>query len=290
VAGKHKASIVTNNSVLSVVDGQDNTVWSWADGWHYITRMDGKITGGYYSAFHERLFLPLADGRIASLALVDQKSPTNRYMPTGVIDLGISYGGLRLAEKDYHDVIIDGEGISADTPVKVFWSLEDQDGCLGPERHLLGVATDNTSTLAWPCSGDGRPHGKRIRLWLELSTNNPAKTPTVRNVVLRFLPHVVDQARWHYAVELNKDCMVDACGSEVGDYSQKEWDCTLRAAIVGVQPVKFVDFDGAEYYVKVMDWVRRIHSREIIEGGTLKFNISWSLTLVQACPDSLVVC
>lgn len=51
--------------------------------------------------------------------------------------------------------------------------------------------------------------------------------------------------------------MLDACGAEIEDYDQKVWDCTIRAAIVGVQPVKFKDFDGSEYHVKVMDWASR---------------------------------
>lgn len=290
VRGKHKEQIVTNNGVLSLVDGKDNTVWLWANGWHYITRLPGEGVGGYYSAYHERLFLPMADGNIASLALVDQNSEKNRYAPYGYIDLGVAHGGLRLAEKDFHDVIIDGDGISNDTPVAVYWSIEDQDGCTEPERKLLGYATSNTSILPWPCGGAGRPHGKRIRLWLTLSSKEASQTPVVRNVVLRFLPHVIDQSRWHYTVLLDKDCMIDACGTEVEGYSQKEWDCAIRRAIVEVTPVKFRDFDGSEYYVKVMDWVRRIHGREIVGDSDLKFNISWALTLVQVCPDALIVC
>ena len=290
VAGRHKDVIVTATNVLSLVDGEDNTLWAWSEGWHHVTRTQGKANGAYYSAFYERIFIPLTDGRIVSLAYVDHKSPKNRYSPSGFVDLGYLYGGLRTAQKDFHDVLIDGEGITPETPVKVYYSVEDQDGCEDPQRYFLGMATSNTMALPWPCSGPGRPQGKQIRLWLELNTTDPTKTPIVRNVVARFLPHVVDQARWHYTMELNKDCMIDACGTEIEDYDQREWDCAIRAAIVGVQPVKFRDFDGAEYHVKVMDWARRIHSREVVEDDQLKFNISWSLTLVQACPESLIAC
>lgn len=291
VMGKHTGLIPTTHNLLTLVNGGDNTLWSWSEGWHYTTKVQGKANGGYYSAFYERVFLPMVDGRVASLALVDQKSSKNRYASGGFIDLGYLYGGLRLAEKDFHDVVIDGEGITPDTPVTVYYSTENQDGCTEPDRKLLGVATENTARLSWPCAGPGRPNGKQLRLWVKLNTNDPTKTPVVRNIVVRFLPHVVDQARWHYAIELNKDCMLDACGTEIEGYDQREWDCGIRQAIAGVQPVKFVDFDGAEYYVKVMDWSRRIHSREVIgENDQLKFNISWSLTLVQACPESLITC
>jgi len=291
VAGKHKGLLATTHNLLSLVDGEDNTLWAWAEGWHHIAKVPGIANGAYYSAFYERVFLPLATGRVASLALVDQKSLRNRYAPGGYIDLGYIYGGLRTAQKDFHDVLIDGEGITPDTPVAVYWSTADQDGCTLPDWKLLGVAKENQVKLPWPCSGDGRPQGKQIRLWVKLNTTDPARSPTVRNVVVRFLPHVVDQARWHYTIELNKDCMLDACGTEIEDYDQRAWDCAIRAALVGVQPVKFKDFDGSEYHVKVMDWARRIHSREVVgEDDTLKFNISWSLTLVQACPESLIVC
>jgi hypothetical protein len=290
VAGEHVTTIPTNYNLLSLVDGQDNTIWAWAEGWHYITKLPAKGAGGYYSAFHEQLFLPMANGTVGSLNLVDQHSPNNRYADIGLVDLGYVYGGLRLAVKDFHDIIIDGERITPETPVKVYWSSDIQDGCAASEKHLLGVATGNTSTLAWPCTGDGRPAAKQLRLWLELSTSDEKRTPIVRNVILRFLPNVVDQARWHYAIVLNKDCMLDACGSEIEGYDQRAWDCVIRKAIVGVQPVKFKDFDGAEYYVKVMDWARRIHNRDVVENDQLKFDISWSLTLVQACPESLIVC
>jgi hypothetical protein len=291
VAGKHTGLVPTTHNLITLVNGEDSTLWSWSEGWHHIARVWGKANGGYYSAFYERVFLPLVDGRIASFTLTDQKSSENRYAPVGIIDLGYLYGGLRTAEKDFHDVLIDGEGITPDTPVKVYYSTVSQDGCIEPDKLFLGKATDNTTRLSWPCSGPGRPSGRQLRLWVVLETNDPRKTPVVRNIAVRFLPHVVDQARWHYAIVLNKDCMVDACGTEIEEYDQKEWDCEIRKAIVGVQPVKFVDFDGAEYYVKVMDWARRIHSREVIgEDDKLAFNISWSLTLVQACPESLITC
>lgn len=291
VRGKHSHVVGANTSILSVVNGTSNTVWSWSEGWHHIARIEATILGGYYSAFYEKLFFALDDGRVASLNLVDQKSANNRYAEYGLIDLGIVYGGLRLAMKDFHDVIIAGEGISPTTPVKVYYTVEDQEGCQEPYRIYLGAATTNTSYLAWPCTGIDRPQGKFIRLWLELYTTDELNTPTVSNVALRFLPHVVDQARWHYAIVLGKDCMLDACGVEIEGYTQVAWDCLIRAAIVGVQPVKFRDFDGAEYYVKVMDWARRIYNREVVgDEDTLKFDLSWSLTLVQACPETLIVC
>jgi hypothetical protein len=59
--------------------------------------------------------------------------------------------------------------------------------------------------------------------------------------------------------------MLDACGSEIEGYDQRAWDCVIRKAIVGVQPVKFKDFDGAEYYVKVMDQAR--HQPGLLPNG-----------------------
>src|SRR5690606_24069941 len=160
-----------------------------------------RACNGYYAASLERLFLCTDLDAVTVMRMPEdvdnpRKDPGARFASSGMIDLGYFYGGLRMVDKDFHDVIIDGDCITLDTPVRVYWSdvLPDDcsvcEGAFTAPMKLLRELTTSEGRLAWPCEAEGRPGGKVIRLWVELATNDPAKTPVVRAISLRFLPQV----------------------------------------------------------------------------------------------------
>lgn len=257
-----------------------DTVYAYnGEGWRFVGTPGATVTGLHYDVTDDTLIITTASGSCKVALKPYAGQSTGPYQLTGYIDTGDIYGGLRLLNKDFHEIVINGD-FPAGTSVKVEYTTD------GTNYTELGTATADATTLAFPCTGATRPSSRVMRLRITLTTTNEAVTPVLEGVVLRFLAHVTDRARWTYSITLPKDCLLDSCSNPVAGYNQKDWDCAIRTAIAGTRPVSLVDFDGRSYSVSVTDWSLRLSNREF-RSGKVSFDMVWTLQLLEVCGSGI---
>lgn len=278
-AAKRGPVLFQEGSPRGLLAAVQDTVYAYdGEGWRFIVDVDDTITGLHYTGVNDALYVAYGD-KIVCVPLKPYGSQVQGpFELTGYLETGESYGGLRLLEKDYHEIVVNGV-IPTGTSIKVEYSLD------GGAYVEAGTVTADAQVLSFPCNGATRPKGKRMQLRVTLTTADENVTPELHAVVLRFLPYVVDRRRWTYTFNLPRDCLLDSCHNPVADYNQDTWRCAIEKAIGGVSPVAFVDYDGRQYSVAVTDWNYLLFNREAI-AGAVKYDLHYTLSLLETCGDS----
>jgi hypothetical protein len=300
--GRHAQQLSTPQWLLSVIEPEDEagspSLWAFSnDAWHFIAcyTPGTKPCGAHYSAKDTAVYVCLSDGTIAKTSYVSGndnpvKSKDARFAPSGFVDLGVFYGGYRELEKYFHSIFIDGDCITPSTRVRMMYAVdEDSQSCnvCGTEAEWseLGTLSTTSGELYW-CNTGSTVKAKRLKLRIELETDDPTITPVVRAIRVKHLPRIVRQVQFSYAIHLPKDCMLDMRGVEIFGYSQREWDCCLAGWIDGGEPIHFVDVDDREYQVIITDFSKRTWNLSC-DGCEKSYDISYYLTLLQVDPDSI---
>lgn len=280
------------------------SIWvSSASGWHFLACLPaGELVCDSMWDKSSRRFFVCTDKGIYSLFMpyVNESPigfPGAQYEPEGFVDIGTFSGNLLEIDKYFHSIYIDGVCISEETPVKIWWRDTDPDDHCAEcspssdysEWQLLGTATENTSEIRWAC-GEG-PVQKKIWMRLQLCTSDCDRTPIVKAYRIKYLPNVAEKFQWTYRFTLPWCDMRDRCQRVFEDYDQNKWVCCIEDAVRTKRPVPFTDVDGFEYHVWVTSATRSTEIAQINqESGDIKYNYSWSLTLLEVCPDPAEPC
>ena len=281
-------------------EGGQASVWVNASGgWHFIACLPTGEVGCSltYDKGSRRLFICTDKGVYSTYIPYVNASPLGRpdakYQSEGTVELGEFSGNLLEVDKYFHSFYIDGECISPETPVKVWYRTTNPYESCGECRSvsdyddwdLLGTVTENTQEIHWDC-GNG-PSTKKVWIRLQLCTTDENRTPVVKAYRIKYLPNVRDRFRWSFSITLPW-CNLTKCGVEIEGYNQSEWQCCIENSIRSNQPVDFTDVDGAEYKVWLTDASRVATHDDGADERRIEYR--WTVGIMEVCPDPALPC
>ena len=137
---------------------------------------------------------------------------------------------------------MDGEGISATTPVELWYRDSGNTSWL-----LLGTVTASGQELVWTDTST-RPNSKYIELAVQLYTNNKLLTPVVEAIRIKYHANIQDRYSWAFPILVSDNQeMIDGEIRPQTDLDDRDFISTLERK---VPPIVLVDIDGASYRVK----------------------------------------
>ena len=281
-------AITTQNNYLYCAVRASNgpsTVWAYnGQGWHYVTELptntETYITSIYYHRPKHKIYLGTNKGAIwhvtatdsPNVLLLDELAYTAPY---ATLETDWIHGGLRDVDKDWESVLILGDNISADYPVRVYWIDEDS-----LFWEYLGEVTASGQELRWT-DYDTRPNSKQLCIGLGLYahyTPDWSATPIVRAVRVKYHNMVRDTYRWNLPVQVSSEqTMLDGA---LNPYTAPEQRAHLDVLVRQVPPVIFEDFDGTQYECKVLDATVQQDKMEYI-AGTKVYSEVYRVTIEQ---------
>jgi hypothetical protein len=281
-------ALATQNNYLycSVkATGGSSSVWAFnGQGWHHIATLPSAdtlwITSIAYHRPKQRLYIGTNAGVIFYVAAID--SPTNididavTYTSTyGTLETDWIRGGLATVAKDFESVMLLGDDIDDDHPIRVYWKDD-----ASTDWEYLGEITESGQELRWD-DYTTRPNSKAIKLGLGLyakSTLLYSGTPIIRAVRLKYHSMITDWWRWNMQIAVHdKQTMLDGT---YNDYTTAQMIAHLDALAKQVAPVIFEDVDGTDYEVKVLDAIRSLDKSEMIN-GVLTNSYTYNVALEQ---------
>lgn len=238
----------------SAATGQ-SSVWAYNDeGWHHVmTCPFGDATMMFYDRTRQRLYVGTAAGEacymhVPEYACNPYNDADSLYMPTSWIEWDRFLGGQVLMTKCWESVTIIGDNISANRCIKAYWQDEGS-----TDWEYLGTATSDGHELRWT-NFSTRPKGRWIKIGLLLVTNDPAETPRVRAVVVKFLPMVNDRLRDSLTVTL-RDKIEFPDGTRDSYTRAQQWAHLYSASVIKNEDlVIYEDVFGDQWEVVVRDW------------------------------------
>lgn len=270
-----------------------SSVWAnKASGWHHVATLPAGWTpaGLHYSAGNNRLYINATDGRIMHVYLGntarDHRYDENyRYHEEAVIDLGWYNGSVVEQQKYWHSVFCDAGNLTDDTTVEIIYLVdnEEHDPCAQDDYDNWTSAGFLTNDLQELVLANHAVQGKRIRVAAVLRTDDPTQTPVVRAIGVRYTPKILTRERYALNITLPAECLRDAEGANIEEYSQAEWNAFLIALKdpSRATPIDFVDLDNRVHKVLVNSTNRRTYDVTCIDGN-VEFWIDWSLSLTEA--------
>jgi hypothetical protein len=304
VTGRHQSVATAPNWPIAYVDPKNGgrpTLWAHkASSWHFIAALEPgwHACNSFFSSIHSRLFACMCKGSQARIAhayvgntISDTRSdPNYRYQKTGHIDVGWYEGALFEVDKLWYSFFVDALCLNDKTGIRVYYTTDrGQEGCescedADVEWTLLGEVTQDCPEVFLPCNTEAA--SKAIRFRVELYTEDDRVTPIIKSMGIRYAPKLNTRLRWAITVRLPWECMTDMTGVELEDYDQAEWDCRLKQIVSAPEAQEFIDIDLSKYSVIVAGYSRRVHN--ISCSPARRFDIDWSLSLIQVCPEGLV--
>lgn len=270
----------TNHLLLAAVNGTQPSVWGYmTEGWHHVATLPAGVTiiGMKYDRSLQRLWIGCDHGfafyvGLADIAVNPFTLASSVYAPAAWLETARFYGGLNLVPKDWESISIAGEFASG-TSVDVYYQTAEN----GAWTKLGSVSADGTE-LRW-ADYTTRPATTWLRLGLLLRTTDPAVTPRVQGVIVKYLPMITDRWRWTLPILLS-DAQVLLDNSTQGYTVGQMWT-HLNGLITQVAPVIFEDVDGTQYETKILGAARNIHEYRTTPGGTESVAYVVNLTLEQ---------
>jgi hypothetical protein len=247
-----------------------STVWAYnGQGWHYVTEAPTNdelyFTSIHYRRTNQKLYLGTNKGVIFTVVATDSPNQidldTLAYTsPYGTIETDWFYGGLDV-DKDWESVLVMGDDIDADHPVRVYWLDEDSDAW-----EYLGEITESGMELRWD-DYSTRPISKQLCIGLGLyakSSINYQGTPIIRAVRVKFHNMVTDTWRWSIPLQVSdRQTMLDG---DLNTYTAAQMITHLDACTKQVPPVIYQDVTGTQYECKIVDASRQVDKLEYIDG------------------------
>ena len=269
------AALATQNNYLYCAIRATNgpsTVWAYnGQGWHYITELPTNteiyITSLYYHRVKQKLYVGTNKGAIwhvtandsPNVLLLDELAYTAPY---ATLETDWIYGGLKDVDKDWESVLILGDNISEEYPVRVYWIDEDS-----LFWEYLGEVTATGQELRWT-DYTTRPNSKQLCIGLGLYakyTPDWSATPIVRAVRVKYHNMVRDTYRWNLPLQVSDDqTMLDGA---LNPYSASDMRTHLDTLVRQVPPVILEDFDGTQYECKVLDATVQTDKFEYVNGA-----------------------
>jgi hypothetical protein len=282
------AALATQNNYLYCAiraTAGPSTVWAFnGQGWHYITELPTStelfITSIYYHRKKQKLHIGTNKGAIwhvtandsPNVLLLDELAYTAPY---ATLETDWIYGGLKDVDKDWESVLVLGDNISEDYPVRVYWIDE---GSLFWE--YLGEVTASGQELRWS-DYTTRPNSKQLCIGLGLYsryTPDWSATPIVRAVRVKYHNMVRDTYRWNLPVQVSdSQTMLDGV---LNTYTAAEMREHLDTLVRQVPPVIYEDMDGTQYECKVLDATVQQDKMEYIDGAK-RYSALYRLTIEQ---------
>lgn len=267
-----------------------STVWAYnGQGWHYVTEAPTNdelyFTSIHYRRTNQKLYLGTNKGVIFTIVATDSPNQidldTLAYTtPYGTLETDWFYGGLKDVNKDFESVLVMGDDIDAEHPVRVYWLDEDSTAW-----EYLGEITESGQELRWN-DYDTRPNSKQLCIGLGLyakSSINYQGTPIIRAVRVKFHNMVTDTYRWSFPIQVSDNqTMWDG---DLNTYTAAQMVAHLDAMTKQVPPVILEDMSGQQYEVKIQDAPRQVDKAEYIDGEK---KISWiyRINLEQVTEDT----
>jgi len=306
--GRHHATLGIGTQIYSLLQPADPdgsaSVWAFSNGgWHFVACLPAgeAACGLHYSSTTKRLFVCTDEGVYSLTIPAAGDNPLGlsqaRYADSGYLDTGRFTGQLYEVDKYFHSVFIAGRCISDGQRVRVYWRTDEPyapcDGCADTDTldgwELLGEATENDQELFWPCR-DG-PASKRIYFRIELTTDDPTKTPVVDAFRIKYLPNVRDRFSMSFQIPVPRCDLRDRCDNLIPDYDQHVWRCCIEDAARSKRPVQLIDIDEREYSVWVTNASEgRAGYRYNQSTKEREVDYTWSITVLEICPDPPVGC
>lgn len=269
------AALATQNNYLYCAiraTAGPSTVWAYnGQGWHYVTELPTNtelyITSLYYHRKKQKLYVGTNKGAVWHVTAAD--SPNVLLLdelayaaPYATLETDWIHGGLRDVDKDWESVMVIGDNISADYPVRVYWIDDDS-----VVWEYLGEVTESGQELRWT-DYDTRPNSKQLAIGLGLyATYTPdwSATPIVRAVRVKYHNMIRDTFRWNLPVQVSDDqTMLDGA---LNTYSAADMRAHLNVLVRQVPPVILEDFDGTQYECKVLDATVQPDKFEYVNGA-----------------------
>lgn len=304
LAGEHVAVTTTANYPVVAVNGvNDCGLWiNRGSGWHSLSIFrNHSVAGVHFSFKTSRLFSALRhpDGDVhlhysylGDTLADNRRDSAYEYESTGLLDTGFYDGSLYDADKLWHSILVDVHCVPTGGKVEVYYTTDkgatDCQGCASePEDGwtYLGKATVEEKELKLGCNIPVT--SKSIRFKIVLRSDNPFETPVVAGLAIKYAPKLNASFRWVCTTRFPSECLTDMSGEEFEDYDQALWDCRMKNALNAPGSLEFIDIDGGMYSVVVSSFSRRVHNISCGDSGRM-FDIDWSLSLLQVCPDGLV--
>lgn len=293
-----------NNWLVTAIRGPvRSSVWAFnGQGWHCIGVLpkgthasciqyvnDGNPNSGEAAYYRSRVLVGTEEGnatyRIAlpdtarSMFKLAEEETLYYYDPSGQLYTDWFYGELRDVDKDWDAVFIDGENISENSYIDIWW-MDDTD----PDWQFLGTIETDGQELRWedPAS---RPNGKRIRLRCELVSAIAGETPVINGIRVKFMPMIRDRWRWQVNIMVAPDLQTLDGGrlttTDVAEMQEHLDDLTNQ-----VEPLILDDTDGRRYEVKLLDSSRNIDRIQFYNDAKI-IDYIYALTLEQIVPGIL---
>lgn len=286
-SGEIAALATQNNYLYCAVRATlgPSTVWAYnGQGWHYITELPTNeemfITSLFYHRARQKLFIGTNKGVVwhvtasdnPNVLLLDELAYTAPY---ATIETDWIFGGLMDVDKDWESVMILGDNISADYPIRVYWVDDDSE-----VWEYLGEVTESGQELRWS-DYDTRPNSKRLSLGLGLYskyTPDWSGTPIVRAVRVKYHNMIRDTYRWNLPIQVSDDqTMLD---DTVNTYTAAQQRSHLDSLVRQVPPVILEDIDGTQYECKVLDATVQQDKFEYYDGAK-KYSAVYRVTVEQ---------
>lgn len=245
------------NALYACIDGSVSGAYSsvmlWTGrGWHEVVR--GQVAAkairalGYTPAGtiedESRLWYGY-DKKVFYAILPDTTDDpyqwaSSKYENTGGIDFAWFNAGLFEVDKDWRDVTIEAENVSAGQRIEVTYLLDDDTTAtsLGViDDGTLGTAiSNNQATLSFGTD----TYGKRIKLSIYLATEDPDETPKITNVKLKYWKVPNPVYGWNFTLKLTDL-----------DRSWRTQQTDFETTFEKKEPVTLVDPYGASHTVKL---------------------------------------
>jgi hypothetical protein len=295
-AGEINGIAANNNWLVVGVGGETGSIWAWnGQGWHFIAELPtgDSIKAIGYSHEDDNGFawfvVAGTEGTLYEVAAADTRksqrkaaafaNPDFHYHHfSGWLETDWFYGGLREVLKDWESVFVDGENISENNFVEVYWQEND-----GDDWQFLGTVTEPTQEIRWS-DYTTRPSGRRVRIGIALYNSFQPGTPVITAVRVKYQPMVTDRWRWQITI----------VASEGQDMIDGEPNAATRDSIVShldtlskrVKPFILQDEAGVQYEVKMMTMTRQPEKIEYMP-GTVSLDVNWvySLSLEQVVAE-----
>jgi hypothetical protein len=231
--------------------GEYPSLWAYnVDGWHCLSVGPREHASGGLGIdiSTERLYWGFSKGLLLSTlwpgAVVNPVFSTELYhwARDGWVEYDKFYAGHRRLDKDFSDLLLDGDQNVADC--QVYW----QD-----ETH-----TTWQSGATWGDASVTRPVGEWVKVGVRLITKGGSnEDPAIlRAITLKYTTNIADRWRWTLPLEVcDNQIMLDG---SVNPYTGAQIKAHLDELIAETLPLQFADIDGAEYYAKVTGASRNV--------------------------------
>jgi hypothetical protein len=237
--------------LIAYSGGSYPSLWAYnVDGWHcLVVGPWGHLSGGIgIDTTASQLYWGLSYGLLLSTywpgAVVNPVFSTNLYhwARDGWVEYDKFYAGHRRLDKDFSDLLLDGDQNVEDC--YVYW----QD-----DTHAVWQ-----SGATWGDAGATRPVGEWVKVGVRLITKGGSnEDPAIlRAITLKYTTNIADRWRWTLPLEVcDNQRMLDG---STNPYTGAQQKAHLDELIAETLPLQFTDIDGTEYYAKVTGASRNV--------------------------------